>query len=126
MSAITVKEELAYYTGKAGELVRLLGLGALAAIWLFHASTPTAPNTLPRELRCATILVIAALAVDALQYVTGSFLWGAKTLSAPNATAAEQHGAIITMFVFIAFKSILLATAYVLLLLKLATKIAWV
>jgi hypothetical protein len=126
MSAITVKEELAYYTGKAGELVRLLGLGALAAIWLFHSSTPTVPNSLPAELKCATILVIGALAVDALQYVIGSILWGVKTLNAPDEKAADQHGAIITMFVFIAVKSFLLAAAYSLLLLKLATKIAWV
>src|SRR5712691_3895208 len=124
MSVTTVKEELAYYTGKAGELVRLLGLGALATIWLFHSSTPTAPNTLPMELKCATILVIGALAVDALQYVTGSIVWGVKTLNSTVAgqDAADQHGAIVTMFVFIAIKSTLLAAAYVLLLLKLATK----
>ena len=126
MSAVTVEEELAYYTGKAGEIVRLLGLGALATIWLFHSSTPTAPNSLPTELKCPTILVVGALAVDAVQYVIGSFLWGVKTLSAPEVGAAKQRGAIITMFVFIAFKSILLAVAYCLLLLDLATKIAWV
>ena len=50
----------------------------------------------------------------------------AATAAVANAARTGPKWMRYLMFVFIAIKSTLLAAAYVLLLLKLATKIAWV
>lgn len=70
----------AYYThsGKASDLVRQLGLAGLGTIWIFkHESAGS--TSVPSELIPIAALIILALALDFLQYVFASMIWGAFT-----------------------------------------------
>ena len=66
-----------YYfnSGKTSDLVRQLGLAAIAVIWLFKyevAGTPKIPATLLLPL----VLVVIGLALDLLQYAFATAIWG--------------------------------------------------
>lgn len=65
-----------YYTlsGKTSDIIRQLGLGAIAIIWLFH-SGPADKLAIPAQLFLPLKLVVAGLACDLLQYATGALLW---------------------------------------------------
>jgi len=125
MPATKVEEELLYYTGRAGDIVRQLGFAALAAVWLFH-SAASSPTTLPVSFKCAVILVVASLTVDAVQYVVGSLLWGAKILKDKGEeAAAKQRGTVRTLLAIVTAKVVLMLVAYLFLLRALASQVRW-
>jgi len=72
------------------------------------------------------ILVVASLTVDAVQYVVGSLLWGAKILkNKGEEAAAKQKGTVRTLLAIVTVKVVLMLVAYLFLLRALASQVRW-
>jgi hypothetical protein len=69
------REHYYFHTGKVSDIVRQLGLGAIAIIWIFRSSD-TAALAIPSELMTSLKLVVVGLGLDLLQYAFGAALWG--------------------------------------------------
>lgn len=69
------RENYYFHTGKTSELVRQLGLAGIAVIWLFKKDVAGVPK-IPEELFLPLVLIVLGLALDLLQYVSGSIIWG--------------------------------------------------
>jgi len=67
------REAYYYHTGKLGDIGRHLAFVGLALIWAFR---PIKGEALSRFSCWAGALLIAGLALDVLQYVAGSIVWG--------------------------------------------------
>ncbi len=67
----------AYYefSERASDVARAAALGGLAIIWIFKTQIGEHP-ALPRALLWPTMLILAALGCDLLQYVAGALIWG--------------------------------------------------
>ena len=67
-----------YYlnSGKASDICRKLGFAGLALIWAFRV-TGGKETIIPDNLRWAGALLIGGLALDFLQYILGTVVWGA-------------------------------------------------
>lgn len=81
MSSSTLKDyREQYYTAstKAGDIARQLGLAGIALVWLFQRTEKNVPDSysLPEELYAPTLWIVISLALDLLQYVYKSILWG--------------------------------------------------
>jgi hypothetical protein len=61
-------------SGKASDIMRQLGLGGIALIWLFRMDTPKGP-TLDKRLLWAAIFILSAITLDFLQYAVGALIW---------------------------------------------------
>jgi len=81
-----------YYdcTQKTSEIVRYLGLAGIGVIWMFRAQGAE-KIALPPELIVPTTLLIAGLALDLLQYVSGSIIWGAYNRSLERLGTKEEE-----------------------------------
>ena len=75
MNLKDAREYYYFHTGKVSDIVRQLGLGAIAIVWLFRSGDTTA-LAIPSELLTPLKLVVAGLALDLLQYAFGAALWG--------------------------------------------------
>ena len=64
-----------FHTGKVSDIVRQLAFAAIAVIWLFKAGDGRSIS-LPNELLQPLKLVVVCLALDLLQYVFGTIVWG--------------------------------------------------
>lgn len=66
-----------YYTfsGKASDIARQLSLAGIALIWIFKLEKAS-PLAVPTELHLPALLFVAALAIDLLQYVLSTAIWG--------------------------------------------------
>ena len=67
-----------YYgrSGDASSVARQIAFAGIAVIWVFNRATPERPVGLPEELVHVAFLLVLALALDLLQYVVGSAIWG--------------------------------------------------
>lgn len=63
-------------SAKASEVIRQLGLGGLAIIWLFKSGGADTVGKIPADLQWPLILIVVGLASDLLQYATAALLWG--------------------------------------------------
>jgi hypothetical protein len=61
-------------SGKASDIMRQLGLGGLALVWLFRVDTGKGP-VLDKELLLAALFICVAIIFDFLQYVVGATIW---------------------------------------------------
>jgi hypothetical protein len=61
-------------SGKASDIMRQLGLGGLALIWLFHKDSAKGP-VLDDGLLHAALFIFIAIIFDFLQYVVGATIW---------------------------------------------------
>lgn len=68
-------ENYYYFSGKASDVVRQLGLAAVALIWLFKIDIGGKPQ-LPALLLAAAIWAVSSLALDLLHYLYGAAAWG--------------------------------------------------
>jgi hypothetical protein len=68
------KSDYEFFTGKASDINRSLGLGGIAIIWIFK-TTSDQGLTIPTALLTPLIWLVAALALDLLQYVVGGIIW---------------------------------------------------
>lgn len=64
-------------SGTASEVSRNLGFAGIAVIWIFKADLPEKAYTLAPELYHAGVVIVLSLALDLLQYVFSSLIWGA-------------------------------------------------
>ena len=64
-------------SGIASEVSRQLGFAGIAVIWLFKADLSNLTFALAPELYYAGIFILLSLALDLLQYLFGSLIWGA-------------------------------------------------
>jgi hypothetical protein len=62
------------YSGKASDIIRQLGLGGIAIIWIFHIGNPGV-LAIPESLFLPLKLIILGLAFDLLQYAVGALVW---------------------------------------------------
>lgn len=68
-------ESYEYSSGKASDICRQLGFIGLALIWTFRV-TGDDKLIIPSVLRYAGVLLVMGLALDFLQYITGTIVWG--------------------------------------------------
>lgn len=68
-------ENYYYFSGKASDVVRQLGLAAVALVWLFKIDIEGMPQ-LPALLLTAAVWAASSLALDLLQYLYGAAAWG--------------------------------------------------
>jgi len=108
-------------SGKASELARTLSLSGIAIIWVFKSDTSSGPE-IPRALFAPGLFVVAALALDLVQYISGTIAWGAygrvKELTGTSADADFQAPRWLNWPANVAFygKLLCVAVAYVYLL----------
>lgn len=128
----TTEEQFCYYTEKAGDIARQLGFAGLALIWLLHAAEHSDGGigvALDAGFRAPIILIVISLAVDALQYLVGSLLWGLAYRARPAEQAFANKGwniaAIVVPCVLIAIKLGLMVAAYSQLLIHLCNSTLW-
>lgn len=69
------REQYYYFSGKTSDLVRQLGLGGIAIVWLFKQTVSDAPK-IPDELVWPLTCIVIALGIDFLQYAVATVLWG--------------------------------------------------
>ncbi len=118
--ARSTEAHLAYYTEKAGDVMRQLSFAAIAMIWLFHSSGAPADSSAlahPMEylLRLALIFVATGLLLDATQYFLGSILWNAAYIRKPEEPVFSFKWSLWITFFLIYLKQIVLLGGYVLL-----------
>lgn len=69
------RESYYYNSGKASDISRQLGFAGLALIWAFRVSS-TGTTVIPSDLRWASFMLIIGLALDFLQYIVATIVWG--------------------------------------------------
>ncbi len=75
MNLKEVREAYYEYSRKTSEITRYLGLAGIGVIWIFRVQAGDKVS-LPRELILPTALLIIGLALDLIQYIAGSLIWG--------------------------------------------------
>src|SRR5215470_3628537 len=67
----------AYYdfSKSLSDIARILGLAGIALVWLFKQQEK-GKNVVPPGLHIPTMLILASLTLDFLQYVWSSAAWG--------------------------------------------------
>lgn len=69
------RDQYYFFSGKTSDLVRQLGLGGIAIVWLFKQTVHEAPK-IPDELVWPLTCIVIALIADFLQYAVATLLWG--------------------------------------------------
>jgi hypothetical protein len=115
------------FSGKASDVTRQLAFAAIAVIWLFKTDAPTGHITIPPDLICPGILIVAALAADLLQYVAASLIWGSYAfyLERKDIAGVERHSnwLVLPIRALFGIKIVLVIWAYILILLFLIRKL---
>jgi hypothetical protein len=95
-----VEDEFLYYTQRAGEVCRQLGLAGVGAVWILQrAQSPEQGfQRLPWDLKISLGFIFAGLAVDALQYGIGSWLWWLLVLSHMEHTVQSHRVRLTWLF----------------------------
>jgi len=63
-------------SGIASEVSRQLGFAGIAIIWIFKVDSANNTFVLAPELYYAGAFIVLSLALDLLQYLSGSLIWG--------------------------------------------------
>jgi hypothetical protein len=116
----TVEDHIAYYTQKAGDLTRQLGLAGIGVIWLFRFTT-TSGLTIPTEFSLPAALIVLSLALDLTQYLVGISFWGDVWLRrGGGADKVSAHpNVVILMLAIVTVKVVAMLLAYCVLLCRL-------
>jgi hypothetical protein len=75
MTLREIRNDYYGYTRQTSEIARYLALAGIGVIWIFRVQAGD-KIALPRELVLPTALLIIGLALDLLQYVVASLIWG--------------------------------------------------
>jgi len=78
------------YSGKASDICRNLGFAGIALIWAFRVTAGEKP-VIPYVLRWAGILLVSGLALDFLQYILASIVWGSYHRHKEKIGISEQE-----------------------------------
>ncbi|MBP6276481.1 MAG: hypothetical protein KA393_03630 [Limnohabitans sp.] len=76
MKLSKIREDYYYFSGKASEVTRQLSLAGIAVIWIFKSEAQN-QLAIPKQVLEPLTLFIGSLAVDLMQYVIASLVWGA-------------------------------------------------
>lgn len=63
-------------SGTASTIARQIAFAGIGVVWVFNLPTSHAQIAIPQELRFVVLLLVVCLALDLLQYVFASFIWG--------------------------------------------------
>ena len=69
------RENYSYFSGKVSDIVRHFGFAGIALIWIFKVSVD-GKTYVPEPLIIPGIIIVAALMLDLLQYLSGTIAWG--------------------------------------------------
>lgn len=84
------RESYYYNSGKASDISRQLAFAGLALVWAFRVGSADAA-IVPRDMRWAAILLVIGLALDFLQYIVATMVWGVyHRLKEKRATSENQ------------------------------------
>jgi len=107
------------FSGKASDLSRQLAFAAIALIWVFRVDVAGQP-AIPSGLILPSVLVVASLTLEMLQYCAGWLIWRHAYRSKEKAGVAEdveleKHsvGWELTIVTFFVLKIICILVAYV-------------
>lgn len=75
MKVADAKDNYYYQSGKASDIARQLCLAGIAVVWIFRTDISGSPHV-PAELMPVAAWLVVALALDFIQYVTASAIWG--------------------------------------------------
>lgn len=130
-----------FYSGQASDLNRNLGYAGLALVWIFKKDIPDGGDVnahlqIPTILIVASASIVASLLCDWIQYIYGSLFWGRrlKEEEAKWQSTSEKYedhrfqnptSAIEVFEIFWKAKLILMAFAYLLILIFLMMKMFW-
>lgn len=64
------------HTGKASDVARQLSFGGLGLIWLFYKDKSVDSVVIQPELQLPAFIFVMALALDLVQYIVSSLVWG--------------------------------------------------
>jgi len=111
------------FTRIASDVSRKLSFAGIALVWLFKIESSPIPK-IPNELVFPTGLLALSLALDLLQYIAGSVIWGIfqwykeKKLSDISENPELSAPAILKFpqVIFFWFKFPVVLTAYVLII----------
>ena len=78
------------YSGKASDIIRQLGLGAIAIVWVFRTGNSES-LAIPAQLFLPLKLVVLGLAFDLLQYAIGAFVWSLFHRRQENSGIGEEQ-----------------------------------
>ena len=78
------------YSGKASDIIRQLGLGGIAIIWIFHVSRSSV-LAIPESLFLPLKLIVLGLAFDLLQYVVGALIWSIFHRAKEKTGISQEH-----------------------------------
>ncbi len=70
-----VRKAYDYFSGKCSDLVRQLAFAGIALVWVFKTEL-SGHVVIPIQFRNAALLIAISLALDFLQYVIASLIWG--------------------------------------------------
>src|ERR1022692_3067659 len=93
MASLTLKDlREAYYalSGKASDIVRQLGLGGIALIWVFKTDRGGGEWVVPSGLILPGILIVIALGLDLLHYLAATAIWGIFNWKKQNEGIEEE------------------------------------
>ncbi|MCS6289769.1 MAG: hypothetical protein H8K10_12435 [Nitrospira sp.] len=114
-------ENYYYFSGKTSDLVRQLGFGGIALIWVFRYEA-NGTQTLPPELVWVGALVVLGLVLDLFHYISGTVVWGiyhrVKEKADPSETSNFRAPRAINWPALFCFwlKTLAIGTAYIKLL----------
>lgn len=80
-----------FFSGKTSDLVRQLGLGGIAIVWIFKQDVSGGPK-IPDELVLPLTSIVIALGIDFLQYAIATVLWGNLQWRKGRAGVGEEVG----------------------------------
>ncbi len=69
------KEDFYTFSGKASDVARTAAFAGIALVWVFKIDSKPFPK-LPEDLLSPTGLFALCLALDLLQYVSATIIWG--------------------------------------------------
>jgi hypothetical protein len=120
-----IEKDFYEFSGKASEISRQLAFAAIAVIWLFKTDMPTGHPTIPHDLIVPGILIIAALAIDLLQYITATVTWRLyyRHLEKKHIARVSEHSKWLELPIWGLFgiKIVLVIVAYIFILLFLVS-----
>jgi hypothetical protein len=104
MANISLEDARDYYvrhSTKASDVARQLSLAGLAVVWIFKSDQGGGVYAVPHALMWPSLILVAALFSDLMQYVWGSLVWGAfqrikeKQILASRALNAQRVAAAL-------------------------------
>ena len=68
----------AYYehSGAASSIARKAAYAGIAVVWVFNAPSGNSLVAVPSQLRVVALLLVICLALDLLQYICATIIWG--------------------------------------------------